>query len=46
MCSVYTILHNRDAKMTTMMLIAVIGLFLITEIPLMIITLLHVLSDR
>jgi hypothetical protein len=44
--SMYTLLHKRDAKSTTMMLIIVIALFLCTEIPLMAITLLHVLSTK
>ena len=44
--SVHTLLHKRDAKSTTLMLIIVIALFLCTEIPLMAITLLHVLSTK
>ena len=38
--------HQRDAQSTTMMLIVVIAVFLSTEIPLMVITVLHTLSNR
>lgn len=36
--------HGRDAGRTTMMLIVIIAIFLSTEIPFMVITILHVLS--
>ena len=38
--------RQRDFQKTTFMLIVVIGFFLVTEIPLMIITMLHTLSSR
>ena len=38
--------HKRDARRTTMMLIIVISVFLMAEIPLMVITVLHTLSIR
>ena len=38
--------RKRDARRTTMMLIIVITVFLMTEIPLMVITVLHTLSNR
>ena len=37
---------GRDALKTTMMLIVLIAVFLSTEIPFMVITVLHVLSTR
>ena len=37
---------GRDALRTTMMLIVLIAVFLSTEIPFMVITVLHVLSTR
>ena len=37
---------QRDAQNTTMMLVIVIGLFLLTEIPLLVITVLHTLDNR
>jgi hypothetical protein len=37
---------QRDANSTTMMLIVVISLFLVVEIPLMVITALHTISSR
>ena len=38
--------QQRDAQSTTLMLIVVIAVFLTTEIPLMVITALHTLSNR
>ena len=38
--------RQRDAQSTTLMLVVVIGVFLCTEIPLMVITALHTLSNR
>ena len=38
--------QQRDAASTTLMLIVVIAVFLATEIPLMVITVLHTLSNR
>ena len=36
---------QRDAQSTTMMLVVVIAVVLVTEIPLMVITILHTLSN-
>ena len=38
--------RQRDAQSTTLMLVVVIGVFLCTETPLMVITALHTLSNR
>ena len=37
---------HRDSHNTTLMLVIVIGLFLMTEIPLLVITVLHTLDNR
>ena len=38
--------RQKDSQRTTMMLVVVIGFFLTTEIPLLVITVLHTLDNR